>query len=77
VVRGCSPGGPQAVSEEKNISKIASDTERMKHAHMLVSSKIAFVGSTSTESRRVSTVHNFVFFNNYFIKYFKLVYGKM
>jgi hypothetical protein len=31
VVRGGSPGGPQAVSEEKSSAEIVSDSERMKN----------------------------------------------
>jgi hypothetical protein len=43
MVRGCSSGGPQAVSEESS-AEIVSDTERIKNTHIHVCAKTAFVG---------------------------------
>jgi hypothetical protein len=60
----------------KNTTKIAPHTERMKNTIILVCAKTAFVGWPSTESRRISSSHNFLYFNRYFIKYFKLLYIK-
>jgi hypothetical protein len=37
-------GGTRVVSEEKNIAKIISDTERMKNTPIHVCVKTAFVG---------------------------------
>jgi hypothetical protein len=37
---------------------------------------LSFVGSPSTQRRRISYFHNFLPFNHYLKKYFKLVYGK-
>jgi hypothetical protein len=44
VVRNGPSGGPQAVSQEKNIAKIISRTEPMKNKHIHVCASTAFVG---------------------------------
>jgi hypothetical protein len=38
--------------------------------------KTASFGWSRTESRPISSFHNLLYFKNYFIKHFKLVYGK-
>jgi hypothetical protein len=75
VVRGGSPSGPHEVSVEKH-AKIVSDTERMENTCIHVCDKTSVVRWPSTESRRISSFHNFLSFNHYFRKYFKLVYIK-
>jgi hypothetical protein len=70
VVRGSSPGGRQAVSKRKHCRtciRYRTDEECLIH----VCDKIAFVGWPSTES---SSFCNFLPYNHYFRKYFKLVY---
>jgi hypothetical protein len=47
----------------------------MKDKPIRVCAKTAFVG-WPTESRRMSSFHNFLSFSHYFIKYIKLVYRK-
>jgi hypothetical protein len=47
----------------KNIAKIVSDTERIKNTATHVCAKTAFVGWPSTESRQISSFHNFLPFN--------------
>jgi hypothetical protein len=49
---------------KKIIAKIVSDTERMKNTPVHVCAKTAFVGSPSTENKRISSFHNFISFNN-------------
>jgi hypothetical protein len=61
----------------KSIEKIVKDTERMKNTPIHVCAKTAFIGWPSTESRRISSFHNFLSCNHYFRKYLKLVYRKM
>jgi hypothetical protein len=60
----------------ESIAKIILDSERMKNTPIHVSAKTAFGGRPSTASRRISSFHNFLSFNHYFRKYFRLVYGK-
>jgi hypothetical protein len=60
----------------KSILKIVSDTEPMKIQTMQVYAKTAVVAWPSTESRRISSFRNFLSFNRYFRKYFKVVYRK-
>jgi hypothetical protein len=48
----------------------------MKDAPIHIRAKTVFVGSSSTESRRINSFHNLLSFNHYFRKYFKLVYTK-
>jgi hypothetical protein len=48
----------------------------MKDTPIHVSVKTAFIGWPSAQSRRISYFYNFLFFINYFIKYFKFVYRK-
>jgi hypothetical protein len=43
VVRGGSPGGPQADSQEESTTNIVSGTERMKNTPIHVCAKTAFV----------------------------------
>jgi hypothetical protein len=43
VVRGGSPGGPQAVSEGKSLQKLYQ-TQRMKNTSIRFSAKTAFIG---------------------------------
>jgi hypothetical protein len=62
--------------ERKKNSKIVSDTERMKKTPMHVCAETVFVGSSSTESRWISSFHTFLSFSHYFRKCFKLVYRK-
>jgi hypothetical protein len=47
----------------KSISKIVSDSDRMKNTSRHVSAKTAFVDWPSTESGRISSFHNFIFFS--------------
>jgi hypothetical protein len=71
--------GPLVVHRQfrkKKHRKNWSDTERMKNISTEVCAKTAFIGWPSTESRRTSSFHNFLSFNHYFRKYFKLVYRK-
>jgi hypothetical protein len=77
VVRGVSAGGSRRPANgfRRNINvKIVPDMERMKNTTIHVCAKTAFVGWPSTESRRLSSFHNFMPVNNYFRKYFKSVY---
>jgi hypothetical protein len=48
----------------------------MKNTPSNVGAKTAFVGWLSTESRRISFLHNFLFFTYYFLKHFKSVFIK-
>jgi hypothetical protein len=67
VVRGGSPGGPQAVSEGKALRKLYQTlNERKPHPYMSVL-------KLSTDSRRISSFRN-LSYNHYFRKYFKLVH---
>jgi hypothetical protein len=67
--RGSSPGGPRGSAGgfgRKSIVKIVSDIEREKNTPIHVSAKTVFVSSPPTESRRMSSFHNFLSFNHYF-----------
>jgi hypothetical protein len=67
--RGSSPGGPRGSAGgfgRKSILKIVSDIEREKNTLIHVSAKTVFVSSPPTESRRMSSFHNFLSFNHYF-----------
>jgi hypothetical protein len=64
VVRGGSPGG----YGRKSNAKIVSGTETIKYSTIHVYVKTAFVGWPSTESRWISSLHNFWFLNHYFRK---------
>jgi hypothetical protein len=71
----CGPrttGGPQAVSEEKALQKLYHTLNEWKNTPIHVCAKTAFVGWPSTER----SFHNFLFYNYYFRKCFKLVYRK-
>jgi hypothetical protein len=48
----------------------------MKNTSKHICDKTTFVGWPSTESRRITSFHNFLSFNHYFIKYLKLVCKK-
>jgi hypothetical protein len=48
----------------------------MKSTPTHVCAKTAFVGWPSTESRWITSFHNFLSFSHYFRKYFKLLYRK-
>jgi hypothetical protein len=71
VVSGCL----QAVSENKALKKLYQSLNEWKIPPIHVCAKTAFVNWQSTE-RRISSVHNFLSFNHYFKKFFKLVSRK-
>jgi hypothetical protein len=66
----CDPRRSVGGFERKSISKIVSNTNTTP-IHFCT--KTAFVG-WQTESRRITSFHNFLSFNRCFRKYFKLVY---
>jgi hypothetical protein len=75
VVSAGSPASPQAVSEENHCKTcIRHLTNKNIPIHLCV--KTAFVGSPSIESRRISSFHNFLYYNHYFSKYSEQVYRK-
>jgi hypothetical protein len=59
VVHGGSPCGQRRFPKKK-ISKILSDTIRIKNTPIQVCAKTAFVGWPSTESMRISSFRNFL-----------------
>jgi hypothetical protein len=69
----CGPRRSADGFEKKYIANIVSDTNRTKDYTKNVCAKTHFVSWPWTESRRISSFHYFLPFNNYFIKWFKLV----
>jgi hypothetical protein len=61
---------------KKNILKIVSGTELMKNTPIHVCAKSAFVGWLPTENRQISSFHNFLSYNYYLRKCFKLVHRR-
>jgi hypothetical protein len=60
----------------KSNAKIVSGTERIRNTPVHAYAKTALARWPSTERRRVSSFHNVLSFNHYFIKELKLVYRK-
>jgi hypothetical protein len=72
-------GGPRRSANgfgRKMMTKIVSDTELIKNTPVHVCAKTSFVGWPSTESRQISSFHNFLFFSHYFRELFKWVQKK-
>jgi hypothetical protein len=57
-------GGSQAILEEKRLSIIILDTERMKNTPIHICAKTVFFGWTSTESRRNSSCPSIIILEN-------------
>jgi hypothetical protein len=49
---------------KKIIEKIVADTETMKNTPVHVCTKTVFVGSPSTQNKRISSFNNLFSFNN-------------